>query len=71
MCELPFVKMTSLRRGSLEHVKGRVGSFWGQSAISGKSRIMSIYSKGGDSAQDPDNSMQKCTPRDEDSFLDF
>lgn len=49
MCEPFFEKMTEMRRGSLEHVKGRVGSFWGQSAISGKSRIMSICSKGGES----------------------
>jgi len=70
LCEPIFEmqKMDSLmRRGSLEHVKGRVGSFWGQSAISGKSRIMSIYSKGGDSNVD---SMRKAIPED-DSFLDF
>ena len=34
MCDLPFMKMVNMRRGSMEHVKGRVGSFYGQSAIS-------------------------------------
>ena len=64
--------MDDLRRGSMEHVKGRVGSFWGQSAISAKERgrIFSIKSR--DSNLDADNSiLQKITPREDDSFLDF
>ena len=39
----------------MEHVKGRIGSFWGQSAISKKdSRIWKIYGK--DSEDEIDNS---------------
>ena len=58
MCQPFFEKMSELRRGSMEHVKGRVGSFWGQSALSGKSRVMSIYSSKFD-----DNI--NCTPRED------
>ena len=67
MCELPFtVERDNMRRGSMEHVKGRVGSFWGTSAASNKSRVFSIYSKGSEQSKD------KQTPRDEDdSFNDF
>ena len=57
MCEPFFMQHTQMRRGSLEHVKERVGSFWGQSAISGKSRVFSIYSKA--SNDNGDTSMQK------------
>ena len=53
LCELPFV-MDKLRRGSLEHVKKeRVGSFWGQSTLSKKSRMMI---RGDQSDSDVDNS---------------
>jgi len=45
MYELPFEKEMQIRRGSMEHVKGRVGSFWGASAVSNKSRVYSIISK--------------------------
>ena len=71
MCEPIFEQMMSdkMRRGSMEHVKGRVGSFWGQSAISGKSRIYSIYSKGSVDNETPRKDM-KGIPED-DSFLDF
>ena len=66
--ELPFEKMSSIRRGSLDYFKGRVGSFWGQSAIAGKSRIYSIYSRGSRIGGDSDQE-NKETPRGDDSFL--
>ena len=75
LCDLPFSleKSDNLRRGSMEHVKGRVGSFWGQSAISQRSRMISIYSRGDSGVYDDvNNSRQKdTTPREDDSFLDF
>lgn len=57
--------MSSLRRGSMEHVKGRVGSFWGQSAISKKSR-MTIN----DNSMDEIDITSRAKDAD-DSFLDF
>ena len=62
LCELPFVKMSSLRRGSMEHVKGRVGSFWGQSAISKKSRM---------TINDSMDEINMSHAKEDDSFMDL
>lgn len=41
--------MDSMRRGSMNHVKGQFGAFWAEGTMSARSRIFSINSKGNES----------------------